>query len=94
MYEWPEEGRKYQGQFHFGNIEGKGTTQYNDGSVYKGNYIGGIKQGEGTFIWNNGQTFEGNWLNNELHGKGILTVDGNKFEVIYRFGKIISSRSI
>ena len=94
IYEWPEEGRKYQGQFHFGNIEGKGTTQYNDGSVYKGNYIGGIKQGEGTFIWNNGQTFEGNWLNNELHGKGILTVDGNKFEVVYRFGKIISSRSI
>ena len=94
VYEWPEEGRKYQGQFHLGNIEGNGTTSYSDGSLYKGHYIRGIKEGEGTFTWNNGQTFEGNWLNNELHGKGILTVDGNKFEVVYRFGKIISSRNI
>lgn len=94
VYEWPEESRKYQGQFHCGNIEGKGITQYYDGSVYKGNYIAGIKQGEGMFTWNNGQTFVGNWLNNELHGKGILTVDGNKYEIVYRFGKIISSRII
>ena len=77
-----------------GNIEGNGTTSYSDGSLYKGHYIRGIKEGEGTFTWNNGQTFEGNWLNNELHGKGILTADGNKFEVVYRFGKIISSRNI
>ena len=94
IYEWPEEGRKYQGQFHSGNIEGKGMTQYNDGSIYKGNYVGGLKQGEGSFTWNNGQTFVGNWLNNELHGKGILTANGNRFEIVYRFGKIISSRTI
>ena len=94
IYEWPEEGRKYQGQFHLGNIEGNGTTQYGDGSVYKGHYIKGIKEGEGTFTWNNGHIFEGNLLNNELHGKGILTINGNKFEVVCRFGKIISSRNI
>jgi hypothetical protein len=94
VYEWPEEGRRYQGQFHLGNIEGNGTSQYSDGSVYKGHYVGGVKQGEGTYTWNNGQTFVGNWLNNELHGNGILTADGNKYEIIYRFGKIISSRNI
>ena len=94
IYEWPEEGRKYKGEFHCGNIEGNGETQYNDGSSYKGKYIGGIKQGEGSYTWNNGQTFIGNWLNNELHGKGILNAGDNKFEVIYRFGKIISSRPL
>jgi hypothetical protein len=94
IYEWPEEGRKYKGEFHCGNIEGNGETQYNDGSLYKGKYIGGIKQGEGSYTWNNGQTFIGNWLNNELHGKGILNAGDSKFEVIYRFGKIISSRPL
>ena len=94
IYEWPEEGRKYKGEFHIGNIEGNGMTQYSDGSIYKGHYIGGIREGEGSFTWNNGQTFVGNWLNNELHGKGILTANGNQFEVVYRFGKIISSRNI
>lgn len=94
VYEWPEEGRRYQGQFHLGNIEGNGVSQYSDGSVYKGHYIGGVKQGEGSYTWNNGQTFVGNWLNNVLHGNGILTADGNKYEIIYRFGKMISSRTI
>lgn len=94
VYEWPEEGRRYQGQFHLGNIEGNGVSQYSDGSVYKGHYVGGVKQGEGTYTWNNGQKFVGNWLNNELHGNGILTANGSKYEIIYRFGKIISSRNI
>ena len=94
IYEWPEEGRKYTGQFHVGNIEGNGETIYRDGSSYKGRYVGGVKQGVGCFTWNNGEKFEGNWLNNELHGNGILTSEGKRFEVIYRFGKIISSRNI
>ena len=94
VYEWPAEGRRYQGQFHLGNIEGNGVSQYSDGSVYKGKYVGGVKQGEGSYTWTNGQKFVGNWLNNELHGNGILIAGGNKYEVIYRFGKIISSRNI
>ena len=94
VYEWPTEGRRYQGQFHLGNMEGNGVSQYSDGSVYKGKYVGGVKQGEGCYTWSNGQKFIGNWLNNELHGNGILIANGNKYEVIYRFGKIISSRNI
>ena len=94
VYEWPQEGRRYQGQFHLGNIEGNGVSQYSDGSSYSGHYVGGVKQGEGSYTWNNGQTFIGNWLNNELHGKGILNAGDSKFEVIYRFGKIISSRPL
>ena len=94
VYEWPQEGRKYQGQFHLGNMEGNGVSNYNDGSIYKGHYVKGVKQGEGCYIWNNGQTFEGNWLNNVLHGNGILTANGNRYEIIFRFGKIISSRNL
>ena len=94
VYEWPQEGRRYQGQFHLGNIEGNGVSQYSDGSSYSGHYVGGVKQGEGVYTWSNGQKFEGSWLNNEIHGNGILTANGNKYEIIYRFGKIISSRNI
>ena len=94
VYEWPEEGRRYQGQFHLGNMEGNGVSQYSDGSVYQGHYVGGVKQGEGSYTWNNGQKFVGNWLNNVLHGNGILMANGNKYEIIYRFGKIISSRNV
>ena len=93
-YEWPEEGRKYVGQFHLGNIEGLGISNFPDGSIYRGKYVGGVKQGEGCYTWNNGQQYEGNWLNNELHGNGILTAGGMKYEIIYRFGKIISSRNL
>ena len=94
VYEWPTEGRRYQGQFHLGNMEGNGDSQYKDGSVYKGKYVGGVKHGEVSYTWTNGQNFIGNWLNNELHGNGILNANGNKYEVVYRFGKIISSRNI
>ena len=94
VYEWPAEGRRYQGQFHLGNMEGNGVSHYSDGSEYKGKYVGGVKQGEGSYTWANGQKFSGNWLNNELHGNGILNANGNKYEVVYRFGKIISSRNI
>ena len=94
IYEWPEEGRKYEGQFHLGNIEGNGVSSFRDGSVYKGHYVGGVKQGEGVFTWSNGQKIEANWLNNELHGTGIFTANGNKYEIIFRFGKIISTSNI
>ena len=75
-------------------MEGNGVSQYSDGSVYQGHYVGGVKQGEGSYTWNNGQKFVGNWLNNVLHGNGILMANGNKYEIIYRFGKIISSRNV
>ena len=78
------------GVWENGNIEGNGVSQYSDGSVYKGKYVGGVKQGEGSYTWTNGQKFVGNWLNNELHGNGILIAGGNKYEVIYRFGKIFN----
>ena len=75
-------------------MEVNGVSQYKDGPVYKGKYVWGVKHVEGSYTWTNGHNFIGNWLNNEFHGNGILNANGNKYEVVYRFGKIISSRNI
>ena len=94
VYKWPAEGRKYQGQFHIGNMEGNEIRRNSDSSVYKGKYVGDVKQGEGCYNWNNGQKLVYNWLNNKMHGNWMLITDGNKYEIIYRFGKIISSKNV
>ena len=91
-YEWPEEGRKYEGQFKNNNMEGDGINTFGDGSIYEGKYIKGLKHGKGVYIWPDGTKFYGNWVNNELHGKGYYESGGEKYEIIFRFGKIISSK--
>ena len=46
----------------------------------------------GKYIWPNGKVFYGNWVNNKMHGDGLIEKDNEKYDVIYRFGKNISTR--
>lgn len=91
-YEWPLEKRKYKGEFKNGEMDGNGINYFTDGSIYKGRYVGGLKNGKGCYEWPNGKKFEGTWLNNELNGNGIYTVENKKYEVFFRFGKLISTK--
>lgn len=95
VYSWPEEGRKYQGEFKNGNMEGKGKNIFKDGSEYIGYYKGGLKNGEGVYSWPNGRKFKGNWVNGKLNGNGEYSIDNGreKYDITFRFGKIISTRN-
>lgn len=91
-YKWPSESREYIGQFKNGNMNGKGINKFKDGSRYEGFYKNGLKHGYGKYIWPNGKVFYGNWLNNKLHGNGYYEMGNEKYNITFRFGKIISTR--
>ena len=90
-YKWPSESREYSGHFTKGVIDGKGINKYNDGSVYEGYYKNGIKHGTGTYTWPNGKKCTGNWVNNKLHGNACFEDGNKKYNITFRFGKIISA---
>ena len=92
IYKWPSESREYRGHFKNGVMDGKGISIFHDGSKYDGNYKNGLKHGLGKYIWPNGKVFYGNWVNNKMHGDGLIENDNEKYDVIYRFGKNISTR--
>ena len=73
-------------------MDEKGISIFNNGSKYDGNYKNGLKHGLGKYTWPNGKVFYGNWVNNKMHGDGYIEKDNEKYDVIYRFGKNISTR--
>ena len=93
-YKWPSENREYIGHFTKGVIDGKGINKYGDGSVYEGYYKKGIKHGYGTYTWPNGKICKGNWVNNKLHGNAHFEDGDKKYNITFRFGKIITASEI
>ena len=91
IYKWPSESREYIGHFSKGIIDGKGINKYGDGSVYEGYYKKGIKHGFGIYTWPNGKKCKGNWVNNKLHGNASFEDGDKKYNITFRFGKIISA---
>lgn len=92
-YHWSD-GRLYKGSFKDGNMDGKKAYhRWSDGSFYQGDYVNNKKQGFGAYYWPNGKKFVGNWINNEPHGNGYYLLDGQKYSITFRFGKIISSKN-
>ena len=90
VYKWPSENREYIGHFSKGVIDGKGINKYSDGSTYEGYYKKGIKHGYGIYTWPNGKICKGNWINNKLHGNAYFEDGEKKYNITFRFGKIIS----
>ena len=74
-------------------MNGKGVHKWKDESVYSGFYVNGNKHGKGLYTWANGKKLYGNWVNNEPHGNGYFMIGDEKFDIIFRFGKIISSKA-
>ena len=93
-YKWPSESREYIGHFTKGIIDGKGINKYGDGSVYEGYYKKGIKHGYGTYTWPNGKICKGNWVNNKLHGNASFEDGDKKYNITFRFGKIITASEV
>ncbi len=93
-YEWITEGREYFGEFQKGIITGEGRTKFKDGSIYEGTYLCGMKHGLGCYSWPDGTKFYGNWINNTLHGNGCYLIGEERYDIFFRFGKLISSKKI
>lgn len=93
VYVWSD-GRIYKGQFKNGQMHGNATHKWSDGSRYSGYYSNNKKQGHGVYIWQPGKELVGNWMNNEPHGNCIYFTKGKKYEIVFRFGKIISTKVI
>ena len=93
-YKWPSELREYSGHFTKGIIDGRGINKYEDGSIYEGNYKKGIKHGFGIYTWPNGKICKGNWVNNKLHGNAYFEDGDKKYNITFRFGKIISASEV
>ena len=94
VYKWPSEHREYIGHFTKGIIDGKGINKYGDGSIYEGHYKKGIKHGYGTYTWPNGKKCRGNWVNNKLHGNASFEDGDKKYNITFRFGKIITASEV
>jgi hypothetical protein len=93
-YKWSNELREYKGHFCKGIIDGKGINKYADGSTYEGFYKKGIKHGYGIYTWPCGKICKGNWVNNKLHGNAFFEEGDKKYNIIFRFGKIISASEV
>ena len=90
-YIWPD-GRSYKGDFKDGQMNGKGVNRFKDGSIYSGFYLNGKKHGNGMYTWPSGKKYYGNWVNNEPHGNGQFQIGPEKYNIVFRFGKIITCK--
>lgn len=67
---------RYQGEFHAGREQGKGTKNWPSGDRYEGEFVGGRKQGFGIYVWGGGERYAGGFLHDRRNGSGTYTWPG------------------
>ncbi len=71
-------GDEYDGEWNFGERDGKGTYTYRDGGSWSGIWKDGKPwTGHGKLRFQNGDVYEGGLENNVYHGKGAITLHGD-----------------
>ena len=68
-FRWTD-GRSYQGDWVFNEIEGFGIYKWPNGVTYKGDFLKGKKHGFGILTWPDGRTYTGQWEDGYQHGEG------------------------
>lgn len=58
-------------------------TEFRNGDVYEGQLFVGNPEGEGTYTWKNGDYYDGEWKNGLRVGKGIESLNGETWLVVY-----------
>ena len=56
---YPDDKKKYEGEWSMGFAHGKGKYTYSNGDVYEGNYVDDKKHGYGVFTFSNGTVYKG-----------------------------------
>ena len=78
---WPEDGRRYTGEFVNGQPEGQGKMVYKDGSSFEGQWVSGVRSGSGKMIDADGNIYEGEFSNGKPNGQRKMKhPDGSFFE--------------
>ena len=89
-----EDGAKYYGQTHFGEIRGIGTIIYPDSSRYCGEWKKDQPNGKGSFISPEGVVFTGKFKDGVPHGKCIMqSPDGKLYKARWVRG-VLKEKSI
>ena len=92
------DGEKYEGQWHGGQMNGRGVVTYGpdnvDGLVsFEGDFKDGQRHGRGTMIWRNGTKYEGRWRDGQINGRGLMTfAPGNPAGVESYEGDFVNAR--
>jgi len=74
---WPD-GSRYEGQWRYGTMTGKGTFTFK-GNKYVGMWLNGKKHGQGKLVYADGSVYEGEFKNDKKHGYGKLkTLSGEE----------------
>lgn len=79
-------GRRYDGQWARGLMEGRGTKQWVNGDKYVGEWREGKQHGQGTFTWSEGNTdgrseYRGEWQHGVRDGRGVkFWADGSQYD--------------
>lgn len=76
------DGSFYEGEFKFGEIEGKGRRIWkNNGNSYSGEFSRGEMHGEGEMTYKDGSKYTGTFVWNVRHGQGVYEdAKGNTYE--------------
>jgi hypothetical protein len=89
--QWFADGKpsyRYEGPYRDGKMEGRGASQWANGSRYEGEYRDNLRNGTGTMTWASGTRYEGEWRDGKQDGTGAKTwASGNHYEGQWRDGK-------
>eukprot|EP00933_Yihiella_yeosuensis_P038757 TRINITY_DN32694_c0_g1_i1.p1 TRINITY_DN32694_c0_g1~~TRINITY_DN32694_c0_g1_i1.p1 ORF type:complete len:347 (-),score=55.19 TRINITY_DN32694_c0_g1_i1:179-1219(-) len=68
-----KDGRRYEGQFRSGVLQGDASMSWPDGRMYTGQYRNNKKHGNGILWWPDGRKYCGEWQRGMRHGHGVYT---------------------
>eukprot|EP00929_Paragymnodinium_shiwhaense_P087071 TRINITY_DN47379_c0_g1_i1.p1 TRINITY_DN47379_c0_g1~~TRINITY_DN47379_c0_g1_i1.p1 ORF type:complete len:964 (-),score=175.22 TRINITY_DN47379_c0_g1_i1:218-3109(-) len=93
---WPEEGRKYSGDWKEDMMWGEGQLVCPEGESYYGQFRKGSFHGRGTRVWGNGDKYVGDFSNGEQEGSGVFHCpsDGWIFEGSWLHGRMYGEGKI
>ena len=87
-----KDGRKYDGKWKGGKMEGHGVLTFPNGTVYKGDFKKDKANGNGVMTYFNHKLwyeYNGKWKDNKKEGKGVMTyTDGTKYDGSWKDGRI------
>jgi len=75
---------KYKGEFKLGAKDGRGISEWSDGSKYEGTWQNGKRNGFGTYYWSDGRKFIGLHVNDKRTKGKFFWPEGSIYEGEYK----------